>query len=60
MRRGWGKYYRKAHVKRLFWRLDIWIRLRLYFFITGRWRSLAWMEYPSQRLYGEFKLDSLR
>ncbi|MCR4443144.1 MAG: reverse transcriptase domain-containing protein, partial [Peptococcaceae bacterium] len=57
--RGWGNYYRKAHVKRLFWRLDIWIRLRLYSFITWRWRSMAWMEYPSQRLYGEFKLVRL-
>jgi group II intron reverse transcriptase/maturase len=57
--RGWGNYYRKAHVRRLFHRLDGWIERRIYSFIAKRWRNIAWRKYPTGRLRGEYGLVSL-
>lgn len=57
--RGWGYYYRKAHVRRLFHRLDGWIERRIYSFIAKRWRNTAWREYPTGRLREEYGLVSL-
>ena len=45
--RGWGNYYRKANVRKLFHRLDGWIERRLWSFISKRWRNTAWRQYPS-------------
>ena len=45
--RGWGNYYRKANVRKLFHRLDGWIERRLWSFISKRWRNTAWRRYPS-------------
>jgi RNA-directed DNA polymerase len=44
--RGWGTYYRKAHVRGLFNRLDRWIERRLYSFLAKRWRNTMWRKYP--------------
>ena len=39
--RGWGQYYRKAHVRRLFHQLDGWIVRRIWSHRYGRWRNSA-------------------
>ena len=57
--RGWGKYYRKANVRKLFHRLDGWIERRLWSFISKRWRNTAWRRYPSSRLITDFGLVRL-
>jgi group II intron reverse transcriptase/maturase len=57
--RGWGNYYRKANVRKLFHRLDGWIERRLWSFISKRWRNTAWRRYPSSRLITDFGLVRL-
>ncbi|MGH8624871.1 MAG: reverse transcriptase domain-containing protein [Gammaproteobacteria bacterium] len=57
--RGWGHYYRKAHVRRLFNRLDRWLERRLYSFLAKRWRNGKWRTYPRARLIEEFGLVRL-
>jgi RNA-directed DNA polymerase len=57
--RGWGHFYRKADVRRLFHRLDGWIEHRLYSFLAKRWRNPMWRIYPTRRLIGEFGLVRL-
>lgn len=57
--RGWGNYYRKAHVRRVFHQLDGWIERRLYSFLAKRWRNAKWRLYPSCRLINDFKLVRL-
>lgn len=57
--RGWGNYYRKAHVKGIFWKLDLWVERRICAFISKKWRSEVWREYPYQVLQGRYRLVSL-
>jgi RNA-directed DNA polymerase len=57
--RGWGTFYRKAHVRLLFNRLDRWIERRLYAFLAKRWRNGKWRTYPRSRLIEEFGLVRL-
>ena len=57
--RGWGTFYRKAHVRRLFHQLDRWIEYRLYSFLAKRWRNAMWRRYPTARLIAEFGLVRL-
>jgi RNA-directed DNA polymerase len=57
--RGWGNYYRKAHVRKLFHQLDGWIERRLRSFIAKRWRNALWRKYPTQRLVAELGLVRL-
>ena len=57
--RGWGLYFCKAHVRRLFHRLDRWIVRRLWSHRFKRWRNAGWKRLPERRLYGEFGLVSL-
>lgn len=57
--RGWGTYYRKAHVRRLFNRLDRWIEQRLYSFLAKRWRNGMWRRYPTRRLIEDLGLVRL-
>ncbi len=57
--RGWGTYFRKAHVRGLFNRLDRWIERRLYSFLAKRWRNGMWRRYPTRRLIEEFGLVRL-
>ena len=57
--RGWGNYYCKAHVRKLFNQLDRWIVRRLWSQRHKRWRNAGWKRLPSSKLYGELGLVSL-
>ena len=57
--RGWGMYYRRAHVRKLFNQLDRWIERRIWSHRYRRWRNTGWREYPTRRLRGEMVLQSL-
>ena len=57
--RGWGQYYCKAHVRRLFHQLDGWIVRRLWSHRYKRWRNAGWKRLPERRLYGEYGLVNL-
>ena len=57
--RGWGEYYKRAHVRRLFHRLDGWIVRRIWSHRFKRWRSQGWKKLPETRLYDEYKLVNL-
>ena len=57
--RGWGEYYKRAHVRKLFHRLDGWIRRRLWSHRYKRWRNAGWKRLPAPKLYGEFELVRL-
>lgn len=57
--RGWGNFYRKAHVRRLFHRLDGWIAQRIYSFMAKRWRNRMYRKYPVKRLVEEYGLVRL-
>jgi len=57
--RGWGEYYQRAHVRRLFHRLDAWIVRRLWSQRYKRWRTCGWKQLPETRLYGEYGLVNL-
>ena len=57
--RGWGEYYKRAHVRLLFNRLDRWILRRLWSHRFKRWRNAGWKRLPERVLYGEFGLVNL-
>jgi len=57
--RGWGQYYRKAHVRGLFNRFDRWIVRRIWSYRSKRWRCRGWRELPRTKLYGEMGLVNL-
>lgn len=57
--RGWGNYYRKAHVRKLFNRLQRWIHRRIWSHRTKKWRNAGWKKLPAHVLYSEYKLVSL-
>jgi RNA-directed DNA polymerase len=57
--RGWGNYYRRAHVRRLYHRLNRWIVLRVWSHQHKRWRNAGWRHLPARRLYGELGLINL-
>ena len=57
--RGWGNYYCKAHVRKLFNRLDRWIVRRIRSFRCKRWRNAGWKILPESVLYGEMGLANL-
>jgi len=57
--RGWGEYYKRAHVRRLFNRLDRWVVRRLWSHRYKRWRCAGWNTLPTSRLRGELGLVSL-
>ena len=56
---GWGRYYRRAHVRRLFHRLDAWVVRRIWSHRFRRWRNVGWKRLPERVLYGEYKLVNL-
>jgi len=56
---GWERYYRRAHVRRLFHRLDAWIVRRIWSHRFKRWRNVGWKRLPERVLYGEYKLVNL-
>jgi hypothetical protein len=57
--RGWGLYYCKAHVRKLFHRLDGWIVRRIWSQRYKRWRCSGWRKLSSKTLYGEYGLENL-
>lgn len=57
--RGWGNYYKKAHVRKLFSKLRGWIVQRLWSHRHKRWRNCGWKTLPESKLYGELKLVNL-
>lgn len=57
--RGWGLYFHKAHVRRIFHQLDAWIIRRLWSHQYKHWRCCGWKELPSTKLYNEMKLVNL-
>ena len=57
--RGWGNYFRKANVRKLFNKLDRWIVRRLWNHHYKRWRNSGWKKYPHKELYEEYKLVNL-
>ena len=57
--RGWGEYYKRAHVRRLFHQLDGWVERRLWSHRFRRWRCPGWKVLPTSRLRGELGLVSL-
>ena len=57
--RGWGHYYKRAHVRKLFNRLDRWIVRRIWSHRFKHWRCAGWKSLPSAKLYGELGLVNL-
>jgi group II intron reverse transcriptase/maturase len=57
--RGWGLYYHKAHVRKLFAQLDRWILHRLWSQRFKRWRCRGWKRLPERHLYGGLGLVRL-
>jgi group II intron reverse transcriptase/maturase len=57
--RGWGEYYKRAHIRKLFQRLDGWIRRRIWSHRYRSWRNAGWKRLPARQLYGEYKLVRL-
>jgi RNA-directed DNA polymerase len=57
--RGWGEYYKRAHVRKLFNRLNRWVVRRLWSHRYRRWRCCGWRTLPEQKLYGEYGLVNL-
>ena len=57
--RGWGEYYKRAHVRTLFHRLDGWIVRRIWSHRYKRWRNGGWKQLPKTTLYREHGLVNL-
>jgi len=57
--RGWGRYYCRSHVRRLFHRLSRWIVQRIWSHRYRRWRCCGWKALPEATLYGEYGLVNL-
>lgn len=57
--RGWGAYYKHAHVRKLFNRLDRWIVRRIWSHRFKRWRCMGWKDLPESILYGDCGLVKL-
>jgi group II intron reverse transcriptase/maturase len=57
--RGWGLYFCKAHIRKLFARLDRWILRRIWSQRFKRWRCRGWQRLPERQLYGELGLVRL-
>jgi RNA-directed DNA polymerase len=57
--RGWGEYFKRAHVRRLFHRLDAWIVRRIWSHRFKRWRNCGWRQLSEATLYGEYRLVNL-
>jgi RNA-directed DNA polymerase len=57
--RGWGLYYKEAHVRKLYNQLDRWIVRRIWSHKHKRWRCAGWKNLPRPKLYGELGLVNL-
>ena len=56
---GWGNYFRYGKCKRMFWRLEKWIRRRVIAFKAKRWKTRLWEKITVRDLYFTFGLKSL-
>jgi RNA-directed DNA polymerase len=56
---GWGNYYKRAHVRKLFNKLRGWIVQRIWSHRYKRWRTAGWQHLPERKLYGEYGLVNL-
>jgi len=57
--RGWGHHYKRAHVRKLFNRLNRWVVHRIWSHRFRRWRNCGWKQLPESKLYGECGLVNL-
>jgi hypothetical protein len=57
--RGWGEYYKRAHVRLLFNRLDRWVVRRIWSHRFKRWRCAGWKQLSAASLYREYGLVNL-
>ena len=57
--RGWGEYYQRAQVRKLFPQLDGGVRRRIWSHRFPRWRHGGWKQLPNVKLYGEYGLVNL-
>src|SRR5262249_26740828 len=57
--RGWGHHYKRAHVRKLFHRLDGWLVRRIWSHRHRKWRCCGWSTLPRSQLYGEYGLVNL-
>ena len=57
--RGWGNYFKKANVRKIFNRLDRWIIRRLWSHRYKKWRNCGWKKYPAKDLYEKHQLVRL-
>ena len=57
--RGWGRYYCRAHVRRLFHQLDGWVVRGIWSHRYKRWRNTGWKQLPERRLISEYGLVRL-
>jgi RNA-directed DNA polymerase len=57
--RGWGHHCKRAHVRKLFHRLDGWVVRRIRSHRCKRWRNGGWRQLPEAKLYGEYGLVNL-
>lgn len=57
--RGWGNYFKRAHVRKLFNRLDRWVVRRIWSHRFKRWRCAGWKVLPAAKLYGQLGLVNL-
>ena len=56
---GWGEYYKRARVRRLFHQLNRWIVRRIWSHRYRRWRCAGWRELPDKKLYCQLGLVNL-
>jgi hypothetical protein len=56
--RGWGEYYKRALVRKLFQGLDGWIRRRIWSHRYRRWRNPGWKRLPATQLCGRVRACS--
>ena len=57
--RGWGHYYKRAHVRTLFNNLDRWIERRIWSHRYKCWRNCGWKQLPKAKMYDEYGLVQL-
>lgn len=57
--RGWGNYFKRAHVRKLFNRLDRWIVRRIWSHRFKHWRCAGWKVLPAAKLYRDCGLVNL-
>src|SRR5271165_3462009 len=61
--RGWGEYYKRAHIRKLFQRLDGWVGqpfpARIAPTFVAMRPDAGWKRLPTAQLYGEYELVRL-